>query len=96
MAAGALNSKQVADRLKKLKGWKSSGGAIEKTFKFPNYYETMAFVNAVAFIAHGEDHHPDLTVGYNNLVVRYSTHSVGGLSASDFSSAAKVDALARK
>ncbi len=92
--AKALSSQQVSKSLKKLKGWKlNAGGAIEKTFSFENYYQTMAFVNAVAFIAHGEDHHPDLTVGYNKCVVAYSTHSVGGLSDSDFRSAARVDGL---
>jgi 4a-hydroxytetrahydrobiopterin dehydratase len=66
---------------------------IEKTFEFRNYYETMAFVNAVAWIAHKEDHHPDLQVGYSRCVVRYSTHSVNGLSENDFICAAKLDAL---
>ncbi|KPJ95190.1 MAG: pterin-4-alpha-carbinolamine dehydratase [Gammaproteobacteria bacterium SG8_11] len=66
---------------------------IHKTFKFKNYYETMAFVNAVAWIANREDHHPDMEVGYNRCVVRYSTHSVGGLSENDFICAAKIDAL---
>jgi 4a-hydroxytetrahydrobiopterin dehydratase len=62
-------------------------------FQFKNYYETMAFVNAVAWVAHREDHHPDLEVGYNKCTVRYSTHSVGGLSENDFICAAKVDSL---
>lgn len=67
--------------------------AIHRTFRFGNYYETMAFVNAVAWIAHREDHHPDLEVGYNRCAVRYSTHAIGGLSDNDFICAAKVDAL---
>lgn len=67
--------------------------AITKTFKFENYYETMAFVNAVAFIAHREDHHPDLEVSYGSCKVTYSTHAVKGLSENDFICAAKVNAL---
>jgi 4a-hydroxytetrahydrobiopterin dehydratase len=47
----------------------------------------------VAWIAHREDHHPDLEVGYNRCTVRFSTHSVGGLSENDFISAAKIDTL---
>ena len=89
----ALKSNDVAKRLKSLKGWELAGSEIRKTYAFKNYYETMAFVNAVAWIAHAADHHPDLEVGYNKCTVRYSTHSVGGLSASDFESAAKVEGL---
>jgi 4a-hydroxytetrahydrobiopterin dehydratase len=91
--ATALKSEDVAKRLKSLKGWELAGGEIRKTYAFKNYYETMAFVNAVAWLAHRADHHPDMEVGYNKCTVRYSTHSVGGLSASDFASAAKVEEL---
>lgn len=66
---------------------------ISRTFKFKNYYETMAFVNALAWIAHREDHHPDIEVGYNTCHVRYSTHSVGGLSENDLICAAKLNDL---
>jgi 4a-hydroxytetrahydrobiopterin dehydratase len=66
---------------------------LVRLFTFKNYYETMAFVNAVAFIAHREDHHPDLEVGYKTCRVTYSTHDVGGLSENDFICAAKVTAL---
>jgi 4a-hydroxytetrahydrobiopterin dehydratase len=67
--------------------------SIRRTFTFKNYYQTIAFVNALAWVAHGEDHHPDLAVGYNRCAVTYSTHSVGGLSENDFICAARVDAL---
>jgi 4a-hydroxytetrahydrobiopterin dehydratase len=66
---------------------------IQRTFKFKNYYHTIAFVNAVAWIANQEDHHPDLEVSYNRCVVHFSTHSIGGLSENDFICAAKIDAL---
>jgi len=69
------------------------GRMIERTFKFKNYYHTISFVNAVAWIANREDHHPDLEVGYNRCRVRLSTHSIGGLSRNDFICAAKIDAL---
>ena len=67
--------------------------AIEKTYHFANYYQTMAFVNAVAFVAHVSDHHPDLAVSYNRCVVRFNTHDVNGISATDFECAAAADAL---
>jgi 4a-hydroxytetrahydrobiopterin dehydratase len=70
-------------------------GAIRKKYAFKNFYETMSFVNAVAWIANHEDHHPDLEVSYRNCTVRYSTHAVGGLSANDFICAAKVEQLLR-
>ena len=61
--------------------------------EFKDYYATMAFVNALAWIAHREDHHPDLAVHYDRAVVRFSTHDVGGLSENDFICAAKTSAL---
>ncbi|HZO01926.1 MAG TPA: 4a-hydroxytetrahydrobiopterin dehydratase [Burkholderiales bacterium] len=79
--------------LKSLKGWKVEDGKLAKTFPFQNYYETMAFVNALAWISHREDHHPDLGVHYNKCRVEYSTHAIGGLSENDFICAAKADAL---
>ena len=70
-----------------------AGGTLSRDFRFADYHRTMAFVNAVAWIAHVEDHHPDLEVGYGHCLVTFSTHSVGGLSDNDFICAAKVDAL---
>src|SRR4051812_45565284 len=89
----ALDSSQVSSLLKSLDGWALGEGAILREFKFKNFYETMAFVNAVAWIANREDHHPDMEVGYNKCRVKYSTHSVGGLSQNDFICAAKIDQL---
>ncbi len=71
----------------------STQNYISRDFKFKNYYETMAFVNAIAWVAHQEDHHPEITVTYNSCRINYSTHSVGGLSRNDFICAAKIDAL---
>ena len=79
--------------LKTLNGWSIDNGRLAKTFSFQNYYETMAFVNALAWISHREDHHPDLAVGYNKCRVEYMTHAIGGLSENDFICAAKCDAL---
>lgn len=65
---------------------------IQHTFSFKNFYQTMAFVNVIAQIAHQQDHHPDLQVNYKTCTVTYSTHSVGGLSINDFICAAKINA----
>lgn len=89
----ALDDAQADELLKQLSGWSREGKLIRKTFRFKNYYETLAFVNATAWISHREDHHPDLAVGYNACTVAYQTHAVGGLSENDFICAAKIDAL---
>ncbi len=67
--------------------------SLVRTVRFKNYYQTIAFVNALAWIANQEDHHPDLEVSYNHCVVQFSTHSIGGLSPNDFICAARLDAL---
>jgi 4a-hydroxytetrahydrobiopterin dehydratase len=79
--------------LKGLEGWALDASAITKTYRFKNYFETMAFVNAAAWISHREDHHPDMLVGYNQCRVSYLTHAINGLSENDFICAAKLDAL---
>ena len=93
----ALTATEIVAKLAQLDGWKLTGDgtevAIEKTFGFTNYYETIAFVNGIALIAHVQDHHPDLSVHYNRCVVHLNTHDVKGLSISDFDSASRIDAL---
>lgn len=84
---------QIEAQLAQFPGWLLVDGAIQKRYDFADYHRTLAFVNAVAWIAHREDHHPDLLVSYNRCTVRYSTHSVGGISVNDFVCAARVDAL---
>ena len=90
-----LTREEAQALLSQLKDWQLNETATEmsRPYKFKNYYETMAFVNAVAWIAHQEDHHPDLEVAYNRCLVRYSTHAIGGMSENDFICAAKIDAL---
>ena len=86
----------TSNALESLPNWENlAGKAIARTFKFNNYYETMAFVNALAFIAHRQDHHPDLQVGYNKCRVEYSTHAAGGLSEKDFAAARAVNELVK-
>lgn len=86
---------EVARLIALLPGWSVSedGHAIRREYRFRQYFETMAFVNAVAWIAHREDHHPDLEVGYARCLVALSTHDVGGLSMNDFIVAAKIETL---
>ena len=92
-----LSNEEARRLLENLEGWTldESGKQICRTFEFKNYYRVMAFVNAVAWMAHRENHHPDMEVGYNRCVLRYSTHAINGLSENDFICAAKADGLLR-
>lgn len=76
-----------------LPDWRIENNELVKTFKFTNYYQSIGFVNALAWIANQEDHHPDLSVHYNRVVVHFSTHDAGGLTLNDFICAAKAEAL---
>lgn len=93
----ALTAPQIVAKLAQLQGWRLNGDgadvAIEKTYAFKSYLQTMAFVNAVAFLAEQNDHHPEILVRYKTCSVRWSTHDVRGISHSDFECALKVDAL---
>jgi 4a-hydroxytetrahydrobiopterin dehydratase len=84
---------QIGHFLNGLSGWKWVDGKIRKTFRFKNYHETMAFVNAIAWISHREDHHPDIELGYSQATIAYMTHAIKGISENDFICAAKIDAL---
>ena len=94
----ALSATEIVTQLSKLNGeqamgWRLIDGALEKTYAFKNYHETIGFVNALAFIANAEDHHPDLAVSFSRCTVRFNTHDVNGISVSDFFCASRVDAL---
>jgi len=89
----ACSDEQAAELLRQLKGWAIVDGKLAKVYLFRDYHQTMAFVNALAWISHREGHHPDLEVGYRQCRVLYWTHAVDGLSENDFICAAKCDAL---
>jgi 4a-hydroxytetrahydrobiopterin dehydratase len=88
-----MSAAAVKAQLRELPDWSTSEGALQRSFKFANYYETMAFLNALAYVVHREDHHPDIAYGYNQATVRFNTHSVKGISLNDFICAAKCDAV---
>lgn len=89
----ALSEHDIGHLLSHVDDWSPGDGCIEKIYQFEDHYQTMAFVNAVAWISHREDHHPEMVVGYNACTLRYSTHTVKGLSRNDFLCAAKADHL---
>jgi 4a-hydroxytetrahydrobiopterin dehydratase len=92
-----LSDAEIAAYLPAVDGWTLQDGKLVSTFDFKNYYQTLAFVNAIAYVIHAEDHHPELVVTYNRCVVKFDTHSVnggrGGISENDFICAAKVSAV---
>ena len=89
----ALDASTVEGLLRQLPGWRVEGGFLDRIYTFADHWETMAFVNATAWVTHREDHHPELAIGYDRCHVRFTTHSAGGLSENDFICAAKFDAL---
>ncbi|MCE2981641.1 MAG: 4a-hydroxytetrahydrobiopterin dehydratase [bacterium] len=89
----ALDASAVEQLLQQLPEWRIEGDCLIRIYSFADHWETMAFVNATAWVTHREDHHPELAIGYDRCQVRFTTHSVGGLSENDFICAAKFDAL---
>jgi len=90
-----LTESQINSCVSALNGWQLAADrhSIWQDFKFTNFRQTMAFVNKVADIAETEDHHPDMEIGYNHCLIRYSTHAIAGLSDKDFICAQRIDAL---
>jgi 4a-hydroxytetrahydrobiopterin dehydratase len=88
-----LSVDEIASALAGLKGWRSSGGEIEKAFEFPTYKDGLVFACAVGYLADGMDHHPDLTIGYRRVKIVLSTHDAGGITEFDVRLAKKVESL---
>ncbi len=90
-----MTRQQAQAMLSQIAGWElnDDGKTICRRFRFKNFHETMAFINAMARIANSQDHHPDFSAGYNYCLVNYTTHAIDGLSENDFICAAKVTAL---
>lgn len=91
--AARLTADELASALAALPGWSRRGDAIARDLSFADYHQTIGFVNAVAFVANRENHHPDLQVSYNRCVVAWSTHDAGGVTRNDLICAAKVEHL---
>jgi 4a-hydroxytetrahydrobiopterin dehydratase len=94
-ASPALSEQDITDHLAQTPDWSLDphSSSIQRNFKFKNYFRTIAFVNAIAWIAHQQGHHPDLKVSYNQCTVQFTTHAINGLSKNDFICAAKINQL---
>ena len=93
--AEKLTQESIDAKLPELPEWSLSGGALQRTFKFDNFVDAMAFVNKVAELAEDAQHHPDILVRYSKVTLTLSTHDAGGITQKDFDLAAEVDRLLR-
>ena len=93
VGVAAMTDAQIGPMLKGLAGWQREGEKIVKEYTFNDHYQAQAFTNTVMWVSHRENHHPDLSVGYNTVKIEYWTHAIGGLSENDFICAAKIDML---
>ena len=89
----ALPEEALDGYLQQCPGWQIRQGQLLKQFEFSSYPETLAFANAAAWIAHREDHHPDIHIGYRQCTLAFATHSADGLTENDFICAAKINGL---
>jgi len=86
-----LTKTEIESLLPRVPGWERRGSEIRRTWTFPDFRAAMAFVNRVADLAEGANHHPDIDVRYSKVTLVLSTHDAGGLTARDFALAEKID-----
>lgn len=92
--APALDPAALAALLPQVPGWELESGHLRRSFEFGDYHETIEFVNALAWMVHAQNHHPELTVRYRHCIVSWTTHSAGNaVSENDFICAAKANAI---
>jgi 4a-hydroxytetrahydrobiopterin dehydratase len=89
-----MSEDEIKKALQAVPEWSETGGTIHRTYQFGNFVDSMAFVNAIAAAAEADQHHPDILVRWNKVTLTLSTHDAGGITAKDFSLAAKADAMA--
>lgn len=94
MANERLSEEEISDKLSVVSEWEREGGEIRRQFSFKDFKAAMAFVNAVAEIAEAANHHPDIDIRWNKVLLRLSTHSKGGLTELDFQLAGKINGMA--
>lgn len=88
-----LKLSEVQKYLRETPGWNFQNGVITREFQLKNFTEAMIFVNQVAHVANSEDHHPTITISYNRVALKLTTHSIGGASINDFILAAKINQI---
>jgi 4a-hydroxytetrahydrobiopterin dehydratase len=90
-----MGREKAAAMMRQVPGWElaEDANSIRRRYEFKGFYKCMAFINAMAWVANQENHHPDFSAGYNYCEVTFTTHAIDGLSENDFICAAKINAL---
>lgn len=88
-----LDPNQITQELKQLSGWSLAGKAIERRYEFPDFAAAMAFVNRVADLAEAANHHPDIDIRYNKVVLSLISHDSGGVTSRDVKMAHTINGL---
>jgi 4a-hydroxytetrahydrobiopterin dehydratase len=90
----ALDVDALKAAVAKLPGWQVEQGVLTRTFSFPNFVESLAFVQSLGVEAEQKQHHPDVDIRYNKVKVSLVTHDAGGITAKDIALAQTADGLA--
>ena len=91
-----LSDSEVQGWLKAHPGWALEGGMIRRTYAFPDFRGSMAFVNRVADAANAADHHPDIDIRYSKVTLALVTHDAGGLTSRDTKLAEEADSFSAR
>jgi 4a-hydroxytetrahydrobiopterin dehydratase len=91
-----MRAARVQELLPQVPGWVLDGTLIHQRFRFKNFVEALAFVNAVGALAEAEGHHPDIHLSWNRVHLELTTHAIKGLSENDFILAAKINEIVKR
>lgn len=86
-----LRRNQIKAQLATIPGWRLRGRQISRLFVFEDFVQAVRFVNRVAKLAEGMNHHPDIDIRYDKVKLTLTTHDEGGLTMKDFKLARKID-----
>ena len=89
-----LTDSEIQKALGSLPGWQRNGTAIQRNFEFPDFKAAMQFVNKIADAAEQANHHPDIDIRYNKVVLALVSHDSGGVTQSDIRMASKINEVA--
>lgn len=95
MTAAKLTDAQIEAALQAVPEWSLVSEAIQRTYQFKSFVDSMKFVSKVAKAAEADQHHPDILIRYNKVTLTLSTHDAGGITAKDFALATKCDGFVR-
>ena len=89
-----LTDSEIQTALGSLPGWQKNGTAIQRSFEFPDFKAAMQFVNKIADAAEQANHHPDIDIRYNKVIMALVSHDSGGVTPRDVRMAGKINEIA--